>query len=84
MKRGITVFLSVSAVVTVGYFTVSKWAIRHESFTFYDPDRDNRPVPVDIAIRRDKQMQADAGMIKLAVVVIPSSTTCSRRTATWF
>ena len=52
MKRGITVFLSVGALVTVGYFTVSKWAIRHESFTFYDPDRDNRPVAVDIAIRQ--------------------------------
>ena len=69
MKRGITVFLSVGALVTVGYFTVSKWAIRHESFTFYDPDRDNRPVAVDIAIRRDKQMQADAGMIKLPVAI---------------
>jgi len=70
MKRGITVFLSVGALVTVGYFTVSKWAISHESFTFYDPDRDNRPVAVDIAIRRDKQMQADAGMIKLPVAVL--------------
>ena len=69
MKRGITVFLSAGALVTVCYFTVSKWAIRHESFTFYDPDRDNRPVAVDIAIRRDKQMQADAGMIKLPVAV---------------
>src|SRR6516165_2573750 len=69
MKRGITVFLSAGALVTVCYFTVSKWAIRHESFTFYDPDRDNRPVAVDIAIRRDKQMQANAGMIKLPVAV---------------
>ena len=75
MKRGITVFLSVGALVTVGYFIVSKWAIRHESFTFYDPDRDNRPVPVDIAIRRDKQMQADAGMIKLPVVVFSHGNT---------
>jgi len=75
MKRGITVFLSVGALVTVGYFSVSKWAIRHESFTFYDPDRDNRPVPVNIAIRRDKQMQADAGMIKLPVVVFSHGNT---------
>jgi len=75
MKRGITVFLSVGALVTVGYFSVSKWAIRHESFTFYDPDRDNRPVPVDIAIRRDKQMQADASMIKLPVVVFSHGNT---------
>ena len=28
MKRGFTVLLSVGALVTVGYFTVSKWAIR--------------------------------------------------------
>ena len=75
MKRGITVFLSAGVLVTVGYFTVSKWAIRHESFTFYDPDRDNRPVAVDIAIRRDKQMQADAGMIKLPVVVFSHGNT---------
>ncbi len=69
MKRGITVLLSVGALATVGYFTVAKWAIHHESVTFYDPDRNNRPVPVDIAVRRDKQMQADAGMITLPVVV---------------
>ena len=75
MKRGITVFLSVGALATVGYFTVGKWAIRHESFTFYDPDRDNRPVAVDFAIRRDKQMQADAGVIKLPVVVFSHGNT---------
>ena len=54
MKRGFTVLLSVGALVTVGYFTASKWAIRHETITFYDPDRGNRPVAVDIAVRRDK------------------------------
>jgi hypothetical protein len=70
MKRGITVLLSVGALVTVGYFTATKWAIHHETFTFHDPERDNRPVQVDIAIRRDKQMQAEAGMIKLPVAVL--------------
>jgi hypothetical protein len=69
MKRGITVLLSISAVLVVGYFTISKWAIKHESLTFYDPARDNRPVPVDIAVRRDREMQADAGLIKLPVTV---------------
>jgi hypothetical protein len=70
MKRGFTVLLSVGALFTVGYFTASKWAIRHETITFYDPDRDNRPVAVDIAVRRDKEMQADAGMIRLPVAVL--------------
>ena len=50
MKRGITVLVSLGALVTVGYFTASKWAIRHETLTFYDPARDNRPVAVDVAV----------------------------------
>ena len=70
MKRGITVLVSVGIVATAAYFTVSKWAIRHESITFYDVSRDNRPVAVDIAVRRDKEMQANAGMIKLPVAIL--------------
>jgi hypothetical protein len=57
-------------MLVVGYFTASKWAIRHETITFYDPARDNRPVPVDIAVRWDKEMQANAGMIKLPVAIL--------------
>lgn len=70
MKRGIAVLVSVSALCGIAYFTVSKWAIKHETITFYDASRDNRPVPVDIAVRRDKEMQANAGMITLPVAVI--------------
>jgi alpha/beta hydrolase family protein len=69
MKRGIAVLLSVGAVATAAYFTLSKWAIRHETVTFYDASRDKRPVAVDIAVRRDKEMQANAGMIKLPVAI---------------
>jgi len=70
MKRGIAVLASLSALLTVGYLTASRWAIRHDTVTFKDPSRDNRPVEVDIAVRRDKEMQANAGMIKLPVAVI--------------
>src|SRR4051794_26445890 len=70
MKRGIAILVSLGAVMTVGYFTASKWAIRHETITFNDPARDNRPVAVDIAVRRDKEMQANAGMIKLPVAIL--------------
>src|SRR3984893_13169782 len=70
MKRGIVILLSVCTMLVVGYFTASKWAIRHETITFNDPSRDNRPVAVDIAVRRDKEMQANAGMIKLPVAVL--------------
>jgi hypothetical protein len=70
MKRGITVLLSLSVLLTLAYFTASKWAIRHETISFYDPARDNRLVAVDIAVRWDKEMQADAGMITLPVTII--------------
>ncbi len=70
MKRGILVLLSLSVLVAVGYFTASKWAIRHETVTFIDPARGNRPVAVAIAVRFDKEMQANAGMIKLSVAVL--------------
>jgi hypothetical protein len=70
MKRGITILLSLCVLVTVAYFTASKWAIRHETITFNDPARDNRLVAVDVAVRRDKEMQADAGMIVLPVAIL--------------
>jgi hypothetical protein len=70
MKRGITVLLSLSVLLTLAYFTASKWAIRHETISFRDPARDNRLVAVDIAVRWDKEMQADAGMIKLPVTIV--------------
>jgi hypothetical protein len=70
MKRGIAILLSLTVLVTVGYFTISKWAIRHETLTFYDASRNNRPVQVDVAIRRDKEMQANAGMITLPVAIL--------------
>ncbi|WP_375413253.1 alpha/beta fold hydrolase [uncultured Bradyrhizobium sp.] len=70
MKRGIVVLLLVCTLLVVGYFTASKWAIRHETLTFYDPARDNRLVAVDVAVRRDREMQANAGMIKLPVAIL--------------
>ncbi|MGJ5135231.1 alpha/beta fold hydrolase [Bradyrhizobium oligotrophicum] len=70
MKRGITVLVSVSVLAAVGYFTASKWAIRHETIRFYDASRDNRLVEVAVAVRRDKEMQAEAGMIKLPVAIL--------------
>jgi hypothetical protein len=70
MKRGIVILLSVCAVLVIGYFTASKWAIKHETLSFYDPARNNRLVAVDIAVRRDKEMQANAGMIRLPVAIL--------------
>jgi alpha/beta hydrolase fold len=70
MKRGIAVLLSLSAVFAVAYFTASKWAIKHETLMFHDASRGDRPVEIDIAVRRDREMQADAGLIKLPVAIL--------------
>src|SRR5471032_2093538 len=70
MKRGMTILFSLCALVAVAYFTASKWAIRHETIMFTDASRGNRPVEVDIAVRRDKEMQANAGMIELPVAIL--------------
>src|ERR1700738_3178051 len=70
MKRGIAVLLSLSALIAVAYFSASKLAIRHETLMFNDPARANRPVEVDVAVRRDKELQANAGMIKMPVAIL--------------
>jgi pimeloyl-ACP methyl ester carboxylesterase len=70
MKRGIAVLLSLSALAVVGYLTVSKWAIRHETLMFRDESRGGRPIEIDVAVRRDRELQADAGMIKLPVAIL--------------
>lgn len=69
MTRGIIVLLALCCVSAVAYFTASKWAIHHQTLTFYDEAR-NRPVAVDIAVRRDKDMQADAGLTQLPVAIL--------------
>jgi Chlorophyllase enzyme len=70
MKRGIAVALSLCVLATVAYFSASKWAIRHKTLTLYDPLRTNRPVEVDIAVRRDREMEAFAEMIALPVAIL--------------
>jgi pimeloyl-ACP methyl ester carboxylesterase len=56
-------------------FHGEQMAIRHETFTFYDSTRQRRPVAVDVAVRRDKEFQAEAGMITLPVAIINHSNT---------
>jgi pimeloyl-ACP methyl ester carboxylesterase len=69
MKRGIVV-LSICAVAVLAYFSASKWAIRHQILTFHDILRDDRQVSVEIAIRRDREVEALAEMIELPVVIL--------------
>jgi Chlorophyllase enzyme len=75
MKRGIAVLLSLCALVIVGYFTASKWAIHHKTLTLFDPLRTDRTVAVDIAVRRDREWEATAEMITLPVVILSHGNT---------
>ena len=74
MKRGITVLICVCALVGAVYFAISKWGIRHETLNLFDTVR-QRPVAVDLAVRRDYEMKADAGYWKLPVAVISNGNT---------
>lgn len=74
MKRGLTVLACLCAVVGAQYFAISKWGIRHETLNLYDQAR-QRPVPVDVAVRSDYEMKADAGYWKLPVAIISNGNT---------
>jgi hypothetical protein len=69
MKKALLVFMGLLAVFGFGYFAVSKWAIRHETLNLFDASR-QRPIAVDIAVRRDYEMKADAGYRKLPVAIL--------------
>jgi len=74
MKRGIAVLACLCALTGGVYFAVSKWGIRHETLNLFDAAR-ARPIAVDLAVRRDYEMKANAGYWKLPVAVISNGNT---------
>src|SRR4051812_15364634 len=74
MKRGVTVLACVSALTVAGYFAIAKWGIQHESREFFDAER-QRPITVDVAVRTDYEMKANAGLWRLPVAVISNGNT---------
>lgn len=74
MKRGFVV-LCLCIVAMAGYFTTDRWAISHTTLTFHDVLRDDRNVTVEVAVRRDRQMQAVAEMIELPVAILSHGNT---------
>ena len=74
MKRTFAVFACICILAGGLYVAASKWAIRHETLNLFDAAR-ARPVSVDIAVRRDYEMKADAGYWKLPVAVISNGNT---------
>jgi dienelactone hydrolase len=74
MKRGITVLTCLCCLAGAAYFGISKWGIRHETLDLFDAAR-QRPVSVDLAVRTDYEMKADAGYWKLPVAIISNGNT---------
>src|SRR3569833_4155863 len=56
------------------YFVASKFAIRHETLDLFDAAR-QRPVSVDIAVRRDYETKANLGLWKLPLAIISNGNT---------
>jgi hypothetical protein len=75
MKRGFVVLFSLCAIMTAAYFTASKWAIHHRTLTYLDPLRTDRTVTLDVAVRRDREMESIAEMIDLPVAILSHGNT---------
>src|SRR3954451_24725012 len=74
MKREFAVLACVCGLAGGIYFAASKWGIRHETLNLFDAAR-QRPVAVDLAVRSDYEMKANAGYWKLPVAVISNGNT---------
>lgn len=74
MKRALVVLACICALGGGLYVAAAKWAIRHETLNLFDQAR-QRPVSVDIAVRRDYEMKADAGTWKFRVAIISNGNT---------
>jgi hypothetical protein len=74
MKRIAITIATVLASVGAGYVAISKLAIRHESLALFDPTR-SRSIAVDVAVRRDAEIKANAGYLNLPVAIISQGNT---------
>src|SRR3984885_12382214 len=74
MKKAFAILACVCALIGGIYVAASKWAIRHETLNLVDTAR-ARPIAVDIAVRRDYEMKADAGYWKIPVAIISNGNT---------
>ena len=70
LKQTVALTATICALGAIAYLAAGKWGIRRETFTFYDLACGNRPVAVEIAVRRDLEMEADLSMIRLPVAIL--------------
>jgi hypothetical protein len=74
MKRALVILACLFALIGGLYVAGSKWAIRHETLDLFDATR-QRPVSVDVAVRRDYEIKANNGSRKLPVAILSNGNT---------
>jgi alpha/beta hydrolase fold len=74
MRRAFAIFACLCVLAGVQYVLISKLAIRHQTLNLYDSAR-QRPVSVDLAVRRDYEVKANMGLWKLPVAIISNGNT---------
>jgi len=74
MKRAFAILACLCVLAAGEYYAISKWAIRHETLNLFDKAR-QRPVSVDLAVRRDYEIKADNGFNKLPIAIISNGNT---------
>jgi hypothetical protein len=74
MKRTFAILACLCVLAGGAYFAISKWAIRHETLNLFDAAR-QRPVSVDLAVRRDYETKANYGFWKLPIAIISNGNT---------
>src|ERR1700753_825904 len=74
MKRAFAILACLCVLAAGEYYAISKWAIRHETLNLFDKGR-QRPVAVDLAVRRDYEMKANNGFGRLPIAIISNGNT---------
>src|ERR1700684_1386037 len=74
MKRALVILACICALIGGVYVAGSKWLIRHQTLDLFDAAR-QRPVSVDLAVRRDDEMWANDSDRKLPVAIISNGNT---------
>lgn len=74
MKRVFAILAFLGVLAAGQYFVISKFAIRHEELSLFDASR-QRPISVEIAVRRDYETKANLGLWKLPLAIISNGNT---------
>jgi alpha/beta hydrolase fold len=74
MRRAFAILACFCVLAGVQYVAIRKLAIRHQTLNLYDTAR-QRPVSVDLAVRRDYEVKANMGLWKLPIAIISNGNT---------